>query len=138
VCFFVPCAIGLPMSVPTKPARLGVLIVDDHRDTADSLGKVITAWGHQAFVAYDGPTALELARLHHPEVAILDLRMPGMDGFEVAKQLREELGPRAITLVAVTALGDGEALRRTEQAGFAFHLVKPAYLPELRNLLSRF
>ncbi len=126
------------MSVPTKPGRPGVLIVDDARDGADSLGKVITAWGYQTFVAYDGPTALELARLHRPEVALLDLRMPGMDGFELAKRLREELGPNAITLIAVTALGDGEALRRSEQAGFAFHLVKPAYLPELRNLLSRF
>jgi CheY-like chemotaxis protein len=126
------------MSASTKPPRLGILIVDDHPDTADSMAKVIASWGHDTFVAYGGPTALQLARQHHPQVAILDLRMPGMDGFELAKRLREELGPKAITLIAVTALGDGEAMRRSEQAGFTFHLVKPAYLPELRNLLSRF
>jgi CheY-like chemotaxis protein len=123
---------------PTKPGELRVLVVDDCPDTADSLGKVITSWGHRPFVAYDGASALELARLYRPDVVLLDLRMPGMDGFEVGKRLREELGPKDPTLIAVTALGDGEALRRTEQAGFAFHLVKPAYLPELRDLLSRF
>jgi CheY-like chemotaxis protein len=73
------------------------------------MAKVIVAWGHQTFVACGGPTALELGRLHYPEVAILDLRMPGMDGFEVAKRWPEELAAKAITLIAVMALGDAEA-----------------------------
>ena len=95
-----------------------------------------TAYGCDVRVCYDGPTALALAESFRPDVYVIDLTMPGMDGDELARLLRErDLNPQP-RLVAVTALGDDAARRRTTAAGFDFHLVKPGDPDELANVVA--
>ena len=101
-----------------------ILCVDDNRDVADSAGELLRLVGFEVVVCYDGPTALAAARGFLPDVCLLDLNMPGMDGDELAVRLREESG-RPVLLVAVTAMGSDECRRRTEAAGFHLHLLKP-------------
>jgi len=115
---------------------LPVLVVDDNADAADSLALVLTAWGCQPIVARNGADALEAARRHGPKLALLDLKMAGMDGYALAQGLRAELGPHLV-LVAVTGLADETYRRRSREAGFALHLVKPIDLDQLRALLDR-
>ena len=93
--------------------------------------------GHEVRTAYDGPTALELARSQPPEVVLCDISMPGMSGLEVARRLRQDLGLRDALLVAVTGYGQEEDKRRSQEAGFNAHLVKPVGLDVLQELLSR-
>jgi CheY-like chemotaxis protein len=101
-----------------------VLVVDDNTDAADLLAELLAQAGHDVIVAYDGEAALELARGKPCDVAILDLGLPGMDGFEVARHLRTrpDGGP---TLFALSGYGLENDRRRTAQAGFARHFVKP-------------
>ncbi len=117
---------------------LRVLIVDDNVDAADTLADLIQLWGHGVRIAHDGPTALERAPEFRPEVVLLDIGLPGMDGFEVARRLREMPELRGSLLVAITGFGQPEDRRRTEQAGFARHLVKPMNPQELQSLLADF
>ena len=89
---------------PRHPLR--VLVVDDIRDAADTLALLVRIWGHHPVVAYDGPAALDAARTHAPDVALLDIGLRGaMDGFEVARRLRQPPGMDKALLVAVTATG---------------------------------
>ena len=81
--------------------------------------------GHEVRTAYDGPTALDLARVQPPDVVICDISMPGMSGLEVARRLRQDLGLQDALLVAVTGYGQEEDKRRSQEAGFNAHLVKP-------------
>jgi CheY-like chemotaxis protein len=113
-----------------------VLVVDDDADAADTLAQLLGFWGHDVFVAYDGPTALELARLRGPDVVLLDLAMPGMDGYAVAKQLRRQMDAQNLVLIAVTGRGETEVRRRSVACGFAHHLLKPLDLNSLRDLLA--
>lgn len=118
------------------PSPLRVLCVDDYRDSADTLGALLRIYGCEVRVCYNGPSALALAETFHPDVCVLDLTMPGMDGDELARLIRElrlEPEPR---LVAVTALGDEVARRRTAAAGFDFHLLKPVDPDELANVVA--
>ena len=85
-----PNAGGEPAVGPLPRRR--VLIVDDNRDNASSLGLLLAALGQEVYTAHDGPTALELARTHHPDVVLLDIGLPGMDGYEVARQCRQDPG----------------------------------------------
>jgi CheY-like chemotaxis protein len=118
------------------PPALRVLCVDDYRDSADTLGALLRIYGCEVKVCYDGPTALSEAETFHPDVCVLDLTMPGMDGCEVARLLRQrQLNPEP-RFVAVTALGGEEARRRTAAAGFDFHLVKPVDPDELANVVA--
>lgn len=110
------------MEVPTRPR---VLYVDDNADVADSAAELLRLSGFEARACYDGPTALAVAAEFRPDAALLDLHMPLMDGDELAVRLREQAGGRAMLLVAVTAMGGDEYLRRTEAAGFHLHLIKP-------------
>jgi CheY-like chemotaxis protein len=115
--------------------RYRVLVVDDYPDTADSLGLLLRLWGHAVHVAYDGPSALEAAREFRPEVLVLDLGLPRMTGYEVAERLRQEPGLGQTVVVAVTGHGREEDRRRTEEAGFRHHLLKPVDPNALRQLL---
>jgi PAS domain S-box-containing protein len=120
-----------------QPAGRRVLVVDDNRDAAESLALLLRLKRHEVQVAYDGPEALEAARRHHPEVVVLDIGLPRMDGYEVARRLRQEPGLEKTTLIALTGYGRDEDRRRSQEAGFDRHLTKPVDPLELMNLLTR-
>lgn len=111
--------------VPDGFTPVRVLVVDDHPDAADALAAVLELLDCPTRTCYDGASALEIAAEFHPQVCLLDLVMPGMDGIELAERLREQSGGRPMLLAATTALGDIEAKTRTAVAGFHYHLVKP-------------
>jgi signal transduction histidine kinase len=120
-----------------NPARSRrVLIVDDNRFAADGLANLLQLCGHQARVAYAGPAAIEIAREYRPELVLLDIGLPEMDGFEVAKRLRVIDGLSEITLVAVTGYGHQEILERSSEAGLNHHLVKPVDFDALLAILN--
>jgi PAS domain S-box-containing protein len=129
-------------ATPTPSARAAqkngqrVLVVDDNRDAAESLALLLRTRGVDCDVAHDGPAALERVRARAPTVVLLDLGMPGMDGYEVARRLRKEPAGRAVQLVAVTGWGQPEVHRRCREAGFDRHLVKPVGLESLEALLG--
>ena len=121
---------------PTPPSR-HILVVDDNRDAAESLAILLGLLRQDVRVAYDGRTALEEARANPPELAFIDIGMPRMDGYEVARRFRQETELRDVTLVALTGWGQEEDRRRTQEAGFNHHLTKPADLDNLQELLAR-
>jgi PAS domain S-box-containing protein len=116
--------------------RLRVLVVDDNQDAADSLALLLQLAGQEVRVAYDGQAALALAPEFRPAMAFLDIGMPGMDGYEVGRRLRQLPGMEALVLVALTGWGQEEDRRRSKEAGFDHHLVKPAEADELNRLLA--
>lgn len=109
-----------------RVSRKRILIVDDSRDAADSLCRLLSAMGHTATVAYDGPTAVEAAHRERPHVVLLDLGMPHWNGFEVCARLRANSSLCDTRIVALTSWGSEEDRMRTRGAGFDAHLVKPA------------
>ena len=110
-------------SVPAKQRR--VLVVDDNQDFAISLGTVLEFNGHTVRLAFDGTSALELARTFHPEVAFLDLGLPGVNGFDLARRLRSDPMTEQATLIALTGWGQDKDREQTRAAGFDIHFVKP-------------
>lgn len=128
------------MPPPTYRAvrRRRILVVDDQLDAAESLAALLRHLGHDVQVARDGRAALEAARLNGPQLVLLDLGMPGVDGYGVVTRLRRENGFDKVPFVAVTGSGLPEDLRRTREAGFDAHLVKPVTLDTLRHVLERF
>lgn len=121
---------------PKKVAQQRILVVDDNRDAASSLGLLLRMMGNSVRVAHDGWSALEVAREFQPTVALLDIGMPGMNGYEVARKLRDEAALRGLVLVAVTGWGQEEDRRRSREAGFDYHLTKPAEIDALERLLA--
>ncbi|HEX6318052.1 MAG TPA: PAS domain-containing protein [Burkholderiales bacterium] len=120
----------------TAPAEgLRVLVADDNRDAADSLRRILAIYGHEVQVAYDGNSAIRLAGEFRPQVAVLDIGMPGASGFEVARGLREHYG-RETTLIALTGWGQESDRRRALEAGFDYHLTKPVEPGALNDLLA--
>ncbi len=119
--------------VPSQP----ILVIDDNRESADTMAVLLRVFGHEVRTANDGPTALDLARLQSPEVVFCDVSMPGMGGLEVARRLRQDLGHRDALLVALSGYGEGEDRRRSQEAGFNAHMIKPIALDALQALLSR-
>jgi PAS domain S-box-containing protein len=132
-----PTAAEAEQQTPHKVPAWSVLIVDDNRDAADSLALLLHVAGQEVRTAYDGPAALDLARARPPDVVLLDIGMPGMDGLEVARRLRQDLGLKQVLLVALTGYGQEEDRRRSHEAGFDAHLVKPADVRALERLLAR-
>jgi CheY-like chemotaxis protein len=126
---------GSPALQPSAAARR-VLVVDDNQDSAESLAKLLQMTGHETRTAYDGQAALAAAAAFAPEAILLDIGLPGMDGYEVARRLREESSTRQIVLIAVTGYGGEEDERRSREAGFDFHLTKPVRLNMLDELLN--
>jgi PAS domain S-box-containing protein len=113
-----------------------ILIVDDNVDGADALGRLLTLMGQQTATEYDGQSALQRAAEFDPDVVLLDLGMPGMDGFEVCRTLRRRCGNGRPKIVALTGWGRKEDLARTKEAGFDAHLVKPIDRARLSQLLA--
>jgi two-component system CheB/CheR fusion protein len=122
-------------AVPSRALR--VLIVEDDADAAQSLAQLLQMWGHRVRTALSGPTALELALEFQPDVALLDLGLPGMDGYEVARRLRDQPQTTATLLVALTGYGQPAERERSRSAGMHHHLVKPVDFAVLRSLLTR-
>jgi signal transduction histidine kinase/DNA-binding response OmpR family regulator len=114
-----------------------VLVVDDNADAARILARLLELQGHRVEVAHDGPAALSLAQARPPDVILLDIGLPGMDGYEVARRLRQSLGPDRTMLVAVTGYGQEEDRRRSDEAGMDYHLTKPVDPRTIRDLLTR-
>ncbi len=119
-----------------RPQLRRVLVVDDNQDAADSLGMLLQFLGAEVMVVHDGPSALAAMKSFAPAVVLLDLGMPGMSGLEVARRMREDPDMRGMTLVALTGWGQREDRRRTAEAGFDHHLVKPADLGALQSILG--
>jgi signal transduction histidine kinase/ActR/RegA family two-component response regulator len=134
-------AAGLPAAKPKAATTsasadgLRALVVDDNKDAADTFAHVLRNEGVVSTVAYSGPQALEAVKAEHPPIVFLDLGMPGMDGFEVARRIRAAAPDEHPVLVAVTGWGSDEDRRRSAAAGFDHHLVKPVQPERLRTLL---
>ena len=122
--------------LPNAPHRR-ILVVDDNSDVADSLAMLLALQGHEVRAVYSAAAALELAQTEPPEVVILDIGLPDVNGYEVARRLRENHSLPAICLVAVTGYGQAEDLAKAKAAGFDHHLVKPANLEALQGILAR-
>jgi len=128
-----------PSEGPPMPSASGsrrVLVVDDNVDSAESMAVLLRLYGHDVRLAHDGEAALEEARSFRPDVMFLDINLPKMDGYEVARRLRLEPAMGGLTLVAMTGYGQEEERRRTREAGFHSHLVKPVDFEMLQELLS--
>jgi len=115
---------------------LCVLVVDDCLDTTDSLALLVRAWGYRVRVANDGPAALRLAAADPPDAVFLDVGMPRMTGWEVARCLRKMTGLEGTLLVAVSGYGLADDQRRSLEAGCNLHLIKPVAPETIRGLLA--
>jgi CheY-like chemotaxis protein len=129
-------------SEPKDPAKCPplrtyrILIVDDNQDAAEIMAMLLGISGHVVNCAYDGPSAIEAAREHAPEVVLLDIGLPGMNGYEVAPRLRALDLPNRLCLIALTGYGRDEDRQKTRAAGFDHHLVKPVDTQALNNILA--
>jgi len=121
-------------SAPARPLRL--LIVDDNRDAAESMAMLQELAGHATCVVHDGQSALAAVGEFRPDVVLLDIGLPGIDGYTVARLIRELPGGRDIFMVALTGYGSDSDRRLTEEAGFDRHMVKPADQQLLKEWLS--
>jgi CheY-like chemotaxis protein len=117
------------------PEGLRVLVVDDHEDTAEMLNLAVSSKGHQVRVAYDAAVALRICAEFQPDVALLDISMPVMDGYQLATQLRQLPGMEEVRIVAVTGSGEPIDRGRSRIGGFDRHLVKPIDLDALERIL---
>ena len=120
---------------PSLQARR-VMVVDDNHDAAESMGILLKLLGADVQVVYSGTEALDLIPTYQPSAVLLDIGMPGMDGHEVARRIRQLPEFRDITLIALSGWGQEEDRRRSKQAGFDYHLIKPADVNALQNLLG--
>jgi CheY-like chemotaxis protein len=114
-----------------------VLVVDDNVDQADSGALLLRTSGHEVRVAYSGPAALEAAVEYQPDLVLMDVGMPGMDGYEVARRLRQQPRLQDVVIVAMTGYGQESDREQAQKAGFDHHLVKPVKSEELQEVLAR-
>ena len=139
-----PLAAPQPLALDTRsqddasprlpPQR--VLVVDDNCDAAESLGLLLECLGAEVCTTNDGPAALEAFKTFKPSVVLLDIGLPGMDGYEVARRAREDLSQRDVTLVALTGWGQEDDRRRSKEVGIDHHLVKPVDINALKKVLA--
>jgi CheY-like chemotaxis protein len=140
--------LALPIVVPRptdaqenaslRPATTGikVLVVDDNVDAADAMQMHLSQFGHDVSAAYSGPEALALLEEGAPQAVIVDLSMPVMDGFELARRIRERASWRSVVLIALSGYGQPDDIKRSREAGFEHHLIKPADPAALLSLLD--
>jgi CheY-like chemotaxis protein len=129
-------AFTIPRMGPQKASPQRVLVVDDNEDAANSLALLLKLNGHETDSVYSAADALRRVTAFRPDTVLLDIGLPGMDGYEVAQHIRELPGLRGIRLVAVTGYGRLEDRQRAREAGFDDHLVKPVDLAVLEQALS--
>jgi signal transduction histidine kinase/DNA-binding response OmpR family regulator len=131
-----PLAVAPSAPSAQRHAALRVLVVDDNVDVAESLAMVLRLTGHEVRMANDGLTALDAAQEFHPQVVLLDIGLPGLNGFEVARQLRvRSQAPRPL-LIAISGYGQNEEIQKSLEAGFDHHLIKPVAPTVLERLLA--
>ena len=123
-------------SASPRPRR--VLIVEDNQDAQDALHCLLEIWGHEVMVAGDGATGIRSALAHRPDIALVDLGLPIVDGYEVARQIRLALGSASPLLIALTGYGAPEQRARALSAGFDLHIVKPVEPDRLSTLLDEY
>jgi CheY-like chemotaxis protein len=131
-----PLLAAEPAPEPPQVARLRVLVVDDNQDSTESLAALLKMWGHEVETAADGIEACERAESFRPDVALLDLSMPRLDGYGAARRIRLAPWAAGIVLVAQTGWGQASDRRQAEAAGFDFHLTKPVNFGTLRKILA--
>jgi CheY-like chemotaxis protein len=118
--------------------RMRVLVVEDHADTSQTMAVLLRLAGYAVESVSDGVAALAAARANPPDVVLLDIGLPGMDGWQLARSLIQQPAPKRPLLVAVTGYGQEDDRRRSQEAGIDLHLVKPVDPVYLRQLLARF
>ena len=124
-------------ATPSQDARrCRVLVVDDNVDSVDSLAMLLRMMGHEVETASDGASGLEKAAAFHPDVGILDIGLPKVNGYEVAKQIRQQPWSANVVLVALTGWGQDQHRRRSEESGFNYHLTKPVEFDVLQDILA--
>lgn len=138
-------AVETPQPVSREPGAIAagtahpaarILVVDDNHDTAWALSKLLELRGHDVRTAHDGPSALAQAQKQTPDYVLLDIGLPGLDGYEVAAELSKNTDCRNTVIIAVSAYGQDADRRRSHEAGFDHHLVKPINHEELMTLLA--
>ena len=144
--FVVRLPLALGHAVTTRPAPAGaqapprtrrrLLVVDDNRDFANTLSMLLETFGHEVRTVYDGRAAVPMATDYQPDAVLLDIGLPGMNGYEIARALRSTPALAQVTLVAFTGYGQDEDRRRVREAGFDFHLVKPVEVGELTRVID--
>jgi len=117
------------------PQARRILVVDDNEDAADSLATLLEVLGYHVRVAYDGPEAIEAADAFHPDAGLLDIGLPHLSGYEIARHIRSTRG-REVLLVAITGWGQPEDQRRAREAGFDHHFTKPADFERLVAIIG--
>ena len=122
------------MSPAVHPVR--ILVVDDYPDTAAVIGKLLSRQGHEVFLAHDGADAVHVAETTRPEVVLLDIKLPVLNGYDVAKQIRERPWAQDVVLIAHTGMTGKDCYDKCVDAGFNFQLSKPAQLKELAQAIA--
>lgn len=127
-----------PAAGPTSEG-IDILVVDDNQDSAELLAGLLSRWGNTTRIAFDGPDALEEIKQRLPRLVILDIGLPGVDGYEVARRIRanQSVPPSSCTLVAMTGYGQASDQQRASDAGFDHFMVKPVDLPALRSIIEQ-
>ena len=128
---------GQSPSSDTAVRRFRIMVVDDNHDSALSLAMVLTMMGHETRTAHDGQTALATAEEFHPDVVLLDIGLPKMNGYEVAQRIREQAWGIEMFLIAVTGWGQAEDRARSAEVGLNMHMVKPVEPTALQAVLAK-
>ena len=123
-------------TVTSTPRRFRILVVDDNHDSALSLAMMLSIMGHETRTAHDGESAVETAESFLPEVVLLDIGLPKLNGYEVAQRIREQAWGAAMFLIAVTGWGQEEDRQRSSEVGLNVHMVKPVEPAALEKLLA--
>jgi CheY-like chemotaxis protein len=126
---------GSGSSRPNRPLR--VLVVEDNLDTAGVLEKSLDQWGYVSRVCTSGNEALALSPYYLPQVVLIDIGLPDIDGWELARRLRQHQAEAPPVFIAITAHGEQHDFQRSQWAGISYHLVKPAFQTQLREILER-
>lgn len=122
------------MTAPRRPRR--ILVADDNTDSASSLGELLAMMGNEVRIAHDGLEAVETAADFRPDLVFLDLEMPRLNGLDACRRIREQPSGQGVTIIALTGRGQREDRRRSEEAGFSRHIVKPVDTEALEELLA--